>query len=80
MKDDKNQFQERKEITYLGESRERIQRKLELLLEGIPECIERAKSGDTEYTAVYLSAIEKIVVSVLEEESIAYEKYVTKQD
>jgi hypothetical protein len=80
MIDVENQFQELKEITYLGDSRERIRRKLELLLEDLPKGIEMAKAGDTEYVAVYLTAIEKILAAVLDEESIAYEKYLTNQD
>lgn len=56
MNDDVLKKSETNETTYLGESRERIRRKLELLLETIPEGIEKAESGDTEYTAAYLSA------------------------
>ncbi|MFC7364551.1 MULTISPECIES: hypothetical protein [Bhargavaea] len=80
MNDEVHKKLEENETTYLGESRERIRRKLELLLEGIPEGIEKAESGDAEYAAVYLSAIEKIIVAILEEEAIAFERFVIRQD
>ena len=62
-------------VTYLGNSRERIRSKVGLLLEEIPVGIEKAQSGDAEAAALYLSAMYKVLSAAMEEEAIAYEKY-----
>ncbi|EMR06790.1 hypothetical protein C772_01318 [Bhargavaea cecembensis DSE10] len=80
MSDDENQFIKLIEDNYLGDSRVRVRRKLELLLEDLPKGIEKANAGDAEYAAVYLVAIEKILAAALDEESIAYERFMTKRD
>ncbi|WP_035002483.1 hypothetical protein [Bhargavaea cecembensis] len=66
-------------VTYLGDSRASIRRKVELLLDELPAGIEMAQSGDAEAAAVYLSAMYKVLSAALEEEAIAYEKYLKGQ-
>ena len=65
-------------VTYLGDSRESIRRKVELLLEELPAGIEKAQSGDAEAAAGYLSAMYKVLSAALEEEAIAFDKYRTE--
>ncbi|MCM3087239.1 hypothetical protein M3557_04865 [Bhargavaea ginsengi] len=70
-----NKVEELEVTTYLGNSRESIRKKVELLVEELPAGIEKARSGDAEAAAVYLSATYKVLSSALEEEAIAFEKY-----
>jgi hypothetical protein len=74
-----NKVEELEATTYLGDSRESIRKKVELLIEELPAGIEKARSGDAEAAAVYLSATYKVLSAALEEEAIAFEKSQVKE-